>query len=78
MQYLIRLVCDGKVVGYNDDAVAFFMCQTLEQGENQLTVFGVQIAGRLIRKDDARIGSQGSGNRYSLLLAARKLAGSLL
>ena len=78
MQHLVCLIRDGKVVSDDDDAVALLVRQPLKQRKDNLTVLGVQVAGRLIRKDDAGAGNQRSGNRHALLLAAREHGGQAL
>lgn len=45
----------------------------LHQQDNIHTRFGVQIASRLVGKDNSGLCSQCTGNRYTLLLTARQV-----
>ena len=57
-------------MGDYDDAVALLVGQLLQQVKNQPAVFGVQISGWLVGKDDLRIRGQRPGDGHPLLLAA--------
>ena len=50
------------------DGLAEFAVQLLQQGQDFIGGFTIQIAGRLVAIDQ-RIGHQGTGNRDTLLLA---------
>src|SRR5580700_583493 len=51
------------------------LVQLLEQVHDLLALAGMQVAGRLVGKDQLRARNHGARHRYQLLLPARKLAG---
>lgn len=57
-----------------DDGMARFI-EALEDGHDLDAGLGIQIAGRLVGKDDFRAVDQGAGNSDALLLAAGDLIG---
>ena len=57
------------VVGDHDDPAALFMLMA-QQAENDLPVFRVKVAGRLVRQDQTGVEDQRAGDGHPLLLAA--------
>jgi hypothetical protein len=59
----------------DDDGAPFLPIEMVEQVEHFLTRVRVQVAGRLVGLDDARIVRQGTGDGDALLLSTGKLGG---
>lgn len=60
------------VVGYHANGRTFTM-QFREQLHHRLPVFGIEIPGRFVGKEDGRLASQSTSHSHTLLLAAGKL-----
>ena len=58
----------------HEDRLAQALVQTLQDGEDGIGIFGVQVSGRLIGQKQRRMIHQGPGDRDTLLFAARKRA----
>ena len=65
------------VVGHHQDGLAL-RHQRLEQAEDRFGGFGVEVAGRLIGREDRRIVGQRAGDGDALLLSARERRGQLV
>jgi len=61
-----RVLCRGR--GLNDSSP--LTIQTPEQLHNFLPLAGVQVPCGLVGQDQLRVGNNGAGNCYELLLAA--------
>ena len=59
-------------VGYHDNGCSLFV-QFGKQLHYFGTVLGVQVTSRLIGKDDLRVGNNGTGDSYTLLLTSGEL-----
>ena len=59
----------------HDEGVVVALGHGLDEGEDLLARAAVQVAGRLVREDDLRVGDQRPGNADALLLAAAHLGG---
>ena len=59
-------------VGHHDDGGAFLV-EVGEQLHHLLAVLGIQVTSRLIGEDEFWVGYHGTGDGYTLLLAARQL-----
>src|SRR5574337_2147313 len=68
------VVSGARVVGYHEDSLLESAVQATEDVEHLFRGMSIQVAGGLVGDDQRRIGDDGPGNRYTLLLAARKLA----
>src|SRR5260370_37605391 len=64
----------GKRLCVRDHHNGTFACDLLQQLVDQLAGAGVEIAGRFVREDDARIVRKRTSDRDPLLFAAGKLA----
>ncbi|MNZ73825.1 hypothetical protein D3C78_922530 [compost metagenome] len=62
----------------NDDDGAAFGVQFVENTQNLIAAGAIQRAGRLVRKNDLGIVHQSAGDGNTLLLAAGKLAGTVI
>ncbi len=67
-------LCDVLFVSDQHDGDAFAV-QFVEQSHDFFAGLAVQIAGRFIGKDQARVVDQRTRNRHALLLAAGNLVG---
>ncbi len=74
-QHAVGAAGDRHIMGDHDQRLAEFLLRAQEQGKYLLGVGTVQIAGRLVSKQDLRAVDQRTGNRNTLLLAAGKLVG---
>lgn len=66
----LRTLANVRCVSNDDDRmpVAVQICKQLE---DDALVLGVQIAGRLVRENEARMVDQRASDAHALLLAAR-------
>ena len=64
---------DFGIVRDEDHSQAFLLIEFAKEGHDFPAGARVEVAGRLVAKQDRRPVDQGSGNRDALLLAARKL-----
>ena len=64
---------DRRVVRHEEQSFAFFAHDFLQQAKGSAGIGGVEIAGRLIGQDDARIVRERAGDRDPLLFAAGKM-----
>jgi len=67
-----------RIVGDHDDRLAMFTVKRLEQGQNLVPGFAVQVAGGLVAEQQSGVGHDGAGNAHALLFPAGKLAGIML
>ena len=65
---------DIRLMRHHDDGDALFAIQRAERLHNLVRISGIEIAGRFIRQQQARLVDQGAGDRDPLLLPARQLA----
>src|ERR1035438_10265394 len=63
-----------RVVRDHDDGLAVLAVQRLEQVQNLVAGLAVEIASGLVAEQQGRIGDNGAGDSYALLLPAGKLA----
>jgi hypothetical protein len=73
----LRVLRDTGIVSDEHDGVAGIV-QRAKQGHNLCGGGAVQVAGRLVRKEDTWIGNYRTRNGQALTLAARKLPGLVL
>ncbi len=59
-------------MGRDQAGGAFVADQRLECAEHQFARCGIEVAGRLVGEDDARMVGRGAGDGHALLLAARQ------
>ena len=71
----VGLQRDIFIMGDDDAGLIALLVRYSQQRHDLLSVAAVQIAGRLIRKQDRRMMNQRSSDRHPLLLPAGKLAG---
>src|SRR5690349_4015915 len=62
-------------VGYKDNRNTLLVVEALENTHDFHARFTIQVSGWFVRQDNSRVVYQGTGNRYALLLTARKLFG---
>ena len=67
-----------RIVGHDDDGLAVLAIQDLQQVQDLVGGFAVQIAGGLVAHQQLRIGDQRPRDRDPLRLAAGELAGLVL
>ena len=65
-------------MGNEDDGLLQRLVQFAEQVEDLVGRLGVEIPGRLVGDNESRIGDDGAGDADALLLAAGKLARTML
>ena len=63
-----------RVVRDHDDGLAVLAVERLEQAENFVAGFAVEIAGRFVAEQQRRIGDDGARDADALLLAAGERA----
>src|SRR6266581_3444911 len=73
MLYDMRLLRGPRVVGHHDDGLAELVHQPVHQRQNILGGGPVQVAGRLVRHQDGRVGRHRAGDGNTLLLAPGEL-----
>src|SRR5690606_2396610 len=73
-----RAAGEGRIVRDQHERRAALAVQLLEQMDDRLARAGVEIAGRLVGEQDARLVDERAGERDPLLLAARKLRGIVI
>ena len=66
---------DSRVVGDDGDGVAGRV-HLVEDPEDLVAGPGVEVPGRLVRQDEARVHDDGPGDRHPLPLSAREFGGS--
>ena len=59
-----------EIVGYEDAGQLVFGVQTLDEGEDGLGGFAVEVAGGLVCQEEPGAGDKGAGEADTLLLAA--------
>ena len=59
----------------HDDGFPMLAVERLEERENLVAGFAVEIARGFIAEQDCRIGDDGAGDAHALLFAARELRG---
>lgn len=64
-----------RVVRHEDERRPFFLVHIKNQVFDHVASFGVQVAGRFIRKEDLWLVGKSPGNRHTLLFTTGKLAG---
>ena len=69
----IRVGGHDWIVGGDDKGLAGLLAQFSDELEHIFAVAGIEVAGWLVSNHEGGIGCQGTGNRYTLLFAARKL-----
>ena len=77
VDYAVGIVGVVLRVCHHDDCCALAM-QFGKQVHHLTSVVGVEVAGRLVGKDNLRRGDYGSRYCHTLLLTARELAGEML
>ncbi len=63
-----------RIVSDHDDRLSLITIQSLEQAQNFITGFAVEIARRLIAKEQRRIRDNGASDPDTLLFPTRKLS----
>ena len=61
------------IVCHHHRRKTLFIVELTQKLHELVTASGIQIARRLVGKDDARLAGEGSGNGHSLLLSTREL-----
>ena len=77
MDGTLCLLSNVIVMGNQDDGIALCM-EFMENIDDLLTGLGIQRTGRLIGKDQLRIGYNGTGNGHALLLTAGEFRRQML
>ena len=72
MDHAVRIGCQLLVVCDDHECLVHLIAQVEKELVQFFLIFGVQATRRLVRKDNGRVVDQRTGNRYALLLAARK------
>src|SRR5437868_6650936 len=70
----VRAGHEIEIVRHHDDSQAVLAVQVAEETDDFLAVGGVEIAGRLVGKQDAWLIDKGAGDGRPLHLAAGKLS----
>ena len=63
-----------RVVGDHDDGLAVLAVERLEEAEDFVAGFAVEVAGRLVAEEQRGVGDDGPRDADALLLAAGKRA----
>ena len=58
-------------MGNHQDGLTEFLIELFERGQHEFGVCGIEIAGRLVRQQNARVIDDGAGDGDALLFAAR-------
>ena len=66
------------IVRYHHHRLLVLAVEHLEQGQDLVRRGAVEIPGRLVADQERRVGHQGAGNRYPLLLTTGQLLGFVL
>ncbi len=69
---------DVRLVGHQDDRDALLHVQSLEDAHDLGAGLGIQVAGRLVGQDDARLVDQRPRDGDALLLPAGQLVGPMV
>ena len=68
---------DLLVVGDHHNRLTVLLAGHLEQTQHVLAGFGVEVSGRLVGKDDGRLGSERTRDGDPLLLTAGEVVGQI-
>ena len=66
------------IVRHHHDRLLVLAVEQLEEGQNLVRRRPVEISSRLVAHQECRIGHDGAGNRYTLLLTTGQLLGLVL
>ena len=72
MKYTSSVLSKGWVVGHHNNSITGLV-NTMKFLHHGFRTFSIETTGRLIGKNDFRIGDQGASNGDTLLLTTRKL-----
>src|ERR1700722_2086417 len=64
----------GRIMSHHDDRFAVLAIQTLQQVEDFVAGFAVEIAGRFIAKKEGGVGDDAAGDAHTLLFTTGKRA----
>ena len=78
MQRSARAIRGVRIVGHHDNGFAMVAIQRLEEIEDFISRFAIQVTGGFVAKQKCGIRHNGSGNAYTLFLAAGKLPGIMI
>ena len=73
MQRAPRAIGRSWIVGDHHDRLAVIAVERLQQVEDLVASLAIEVAGRLVAKEQRRIGHDGAGDADPLLLAAGQL-----
>lgn len=76
--HALRMLGEPEVVRDDDHRGAGLLVELVEQGDDLRARRAVEIARRLVGKQDARLVGEGAGDGHALLFAARELAGEVV